>query len=163
MVMEEPQPATDDTIATSTFGSDGPNRDSTARERAIVAVPQLEKYEWQDDFFVQSKVEIVAVFDHDAEWFARDKKRKCIIVMVLVAGLIGIAGLLCLVVNVDVGLRYLLHLSAAFGLALSATLQIKRSTLPHTALSTDGVIHIDQQRKCNLFADLSCPIGRDCD
>ena len=148
--MEESQSPTEVTVATIASSSDGTNHASTARDRALAAIPQLEKYEWQDDYFAQSKVEIVAVFDHDPERFAREKKRKFATLLVIVAGLLGISGLLCLVVNVKVGLRYLLHLSAAFGAILSTTLRIRSTTLPHTAVSADGVIHIDQHRKCLL-------------
>ena len=120
---------------------------SAARARANELVPELATHVWRDTYFdSKSEHDVIAVFDHDPELLAL--MNKCIMdvvckfslpcyvfVFVVVAlanwqALPAIAGILSPIMALNLYTVYL----------------VRRSTLAHTAVTSEGVLYIDKQR-----------------
>ncbi|GKY92140.1 hypothetical protein MPSEU_000185400 [Mayamaea pseudoterrestris] len=115
--------------------------------RAQVIVPELATHVWQDEFFNDSKHSIIAVFDHDAEHF-NFVKRKVMNFLLVGAVVMYAAGiLLSLLISALTGFLIIISGSGF----ISEIIKKCRSTLPHTAISAEGVVHFDEDRLGYLF------------
>ena len=138
----ETEVTSEESIVTTTW-----QKLSAARSRAIGLVPELAKHEWRDTYFdSKSKHDIIAVFDHDPELLALTNKRLmdvfCKVSLpcfVFVLTLTAITDWHALPGTVG-------FISPIIALNLFTVYLIRRSTLAHTAVTSDGVLYIDKQR-----------------
>ncbi|GKY92141.1 hypothetical protein MPSEU_000185500 [Mayamaea pseudoterrestris] len=97
-------------------------------------------HNWQDRLFFDSdEHKIIAVIDHDARYFAQEKhlQRRRLLGFAL-AG--SVACLMWLP-----GLTWLMGFNLLFGIFKC------RTTLPHTAVTLEGLVHVDEYRFKHIF------------
>ena len=107
-------------------------------------IPELEMHEWSDHYFdsLKNDDDIIAVFDHDAALFeiARRGKLRQAVNLTLVA--FGFSVVMDLLMYTIVKQVFFVTV-ACTGAQLVPVIQTWRSTLPHTAVTAEGVRHVD--------------------
>ena len=119
---------------------------SAARARAISLVPDLATHEWRDTYFDKSEHDIIAVFDHDLELLALTNAETMSFLCscnlpcyVFIFVVVALANWQALPTILGV-------FSPFIALHLYVYDQVRRSTSEHTALTSKGVLYIDEQR-----------------
>lgn len=122
------------------------NNHLSAKERATAFVPELDDHVWEDNYFSGSELEIVAVFDHDSQSFARASRMKRFVMSAILSAILGFC-VSQIVIDRRHGLLLLLYMTPAIAYILYEFDQVRRETLPHTAVGIEGVLYINQQSK----------------
>jgi hypothetical protein len=132
-------------------------------ERARELVPELEDHTSLDDYFCSEKLQchqIIAVFDHDAKVFNQEKCFEmayckfliCVAVVFLVPDFI--VSFICLSEP-----SWIMKMSwSLVGHSLGNMLILRKKQLPHTAVTTTGVIHVDTMGKKSLKSHAFCSL-----
>ncbi|GKY98018.1 hypothetical protein MPSEU_000759900 [Mayamaea pseudoterrestris] len=128
-------------INDQTNGNLNATRTLTAAHKAQMIVPELAKHAWHDEFFdLETDYEVIAVFGHSAELFAGAKRLKLmqlfkrsvvllavsLVMELLYEGLANVTGIL-------------------LGVCFTMATTICQRNLPHTAVTTAGVVHVDEK------------------
>ena len=139
--------STDETVESATSNLENQegseNETLEARARAKAVLPELETYQWDDDYFNKSGHDIIAVFDHDA--FATT------MVMLLPFGIIWATAVIATPFVLIFGISFLSWLTwlvLMWGALRLSIAVVRRYTFcqrvpAHTAVTTKGVVHVE--------------------
>jgi hypothetical protein len=120
-----------------------------ARARSAVAeiVPEIETYQWKDDYFEQSEHNVIAVFDHDPERLELSRRLLHFGLLKFCLPLFCFVLALTAVTNFEALSGVAGILSPVIVVGAAALLLSNKQTLQHTAVTTTGIVHIDKFSK----------------